>query len=181
MMIKQNIFKTYPLELSRFKRNVWEGSGYMCFAIIDDKESVKKRTLEYAKRIFRQTKAMFIVMWDFCLDLESLWCRENFQSVNLIKERDDLLVYEITAENEIEFFLDIWGEMDSMDFIFPKEREVFVGAMESREFSSFNRFRKCFLKRVFQSVAIIGDSGDGEESQFVIENIFVKENFDFYV
>ena len=174
-MITKNLFNTFPLELSRFKRNVWINSGYECFAIVDEKEIVKQYTLEYTKYLFNQTNGAFVVIWDFGFDLENLWCKENFQSIKLIRDRADLLIYEILDEREIELFLDIWGEMDSMDFVFPKDNRDFVDATSSREFSTFNRFRKSFLKRVFSSIAIISDSGDGEESQFVMDrNVRVR-------
>lgn len=170
-MMKSNLFFTRPLEISFHKRKQWEQCGHTCFAIVDDKETVRRYTLEYAQNLFRQTNTMYVVMWAFCFNTNAFWCMEILESVKLVKQRDDLLVYEIENEDEIETFIELWGETDHMEFVFPIEKESFICSIETREFSNFNRFRRSFLKRLSQTIAVISDSGDGEESQFVIEKV----------
>lgn len=169
----------YPLEIRKSKRTLWDELDYICYVIIGKQNEVKKRTLEYMFKIYDNVDSMFVVIWDFCIGMNTSWCMEKFNTINLIKEREDLLVFEILDKQEICDFLEIWGETDHMEFVCPEEKSEFIYWTEQGVFSTFNKYRKGFLDRVLKIRAIITDSGDGEETQFVVSkeifNLLINE------
>lgn len=168
-MMYKNMRNSRPLEIGRFQKKKWEKSGYDCFAIVDDKENVKKIVETYARILLKRQSSMFAVLWFFDLGMSIKVYSNLFSDNELIEGQEDLLIYEIQKENELNSFLRIWGEIDHLEFVFPKERESFLKNISKREYFNFNWYRRNFLKRVLNSVAIISDSGDGNEAQFVIE------------
>lgn len=169
-MMYKNMHYARPLEIGLFQKKNWEESGYKCFAIVDDKEIVRQVVEKHAQTWLNKQVPMFAVLWFFDAGMSRKEYSNLFSNIELIEEREDLLIYEIQNENELKLFIEIWGEIDHLEFVFPKKREAFLASILEKEFSTFNRYRKNFLERVLKTVAIISDSGDGGEAQFVLQD-----------
>lgn len=163
------IFETKPLELRKKDIKLWEQTGDVCIAVLDDEKSIIKETvLSYSIELYRKLGNAFIVIWSFSdIDSQSIYS-DYFKLLPLVFKNETCLVYSLEKESEFQRIVEHWGEYDSLDILFTKDREKYMDTFDIDIYKNYNRYDNAFITRTKNFDAIISDSGDGEEFQLIL-------------
>gem|GEM_PF-6275856 len=87
------------------------------------------------------------------------------------------MLYEIKSVLDIENLISIWGDCDDLNIIFPQNADTWRSITKETFYKSYNKYCNDVISRITSSNAIVSDTGDGEEAEFIVSNALFEKVF----
>ena len=160
---------TTPLGLKNDLKLAWAGSDFVCVVAIDSPSQITLIVKELIQELFGSSSAS-IAYFQFYTDATYSYVKKSLAHHSFVIDIPSVFfAIEITDATEWHSIIENWGSYDRFELRFYDRKPMYSGLDYKKIFKRDKRFIDSI--KLDGTIAIINDSGDGEEVEIVAKKV----------